>query len=83
MSIFVEMTRTERNFIVDRLKTERGNRQSEVRMYELQLKNWERNRSQFKCYVDQEMKEKYRKSLHRHEKCVHDLDNLIAKLHAH
>lgn len=87
MSIFVEMTRTERNLIVDRLKTERNNHQSEARLHEWQLRNWERGMSQYEVSPDpsihKKMKERYRKNLCHHEERVRGIDRLISKLHAH
>lgn len=87
MSIFVEMTRTERKYIDDLLKNKKSYHQSEARLYELQLKNWERDRAQDKDSVDpsihKEMKERYRKSLYYNKERVHNIDRLISKLHAH
>ena len=80
MSIFVEMTRTEKKSIVDLLKDKKGYHQSEVALYGMQLKIWDSKRI---SVCSDERKGEYRKKLNHHEECVLNIDSLIAKLHAH
>ncbi|KKM75206.1 hypothetical protein LCGC14_1392680 [marine sediment metagenome] len=79
MSVPIKLSGSERKFMVDRLKADRNNHQSEANLFDLQLRKW----GSKKIPVGTERIEEYRKMLNHHEECVCNIDRLIAKLHAH
>ncbi len=79
MSVPIELSGSERKFMVDRLKADRDNHQSEADLFDLQLRKW----GSKKISVSTKRIEQYRRKLNQHEECVLNIDSLIAKLHAH